>query len=131
MPIQLSPFEQKIVADCDVLFCAGIWRDAKNIISLCDTQTKRSALVEEIKTTIRNPSLMKLTWNGEIFNFGGSDFGYVGYFKYDVIDAIIKMAFRISPDERQVIVGIITIATRKEAHKFQKHTAALDDAAQK
>ena len=37
------------------------------------------------------------------------------------------MAFRISPDSRQVIIGIITIATRKEGTKFKKHVASLED----
>ncbi len=123
--IQLSSFEKKIMPECSILFCTGIWRSAKKTIEICNTSEKRRSLFEEVKTNIYNPSLMKLTWNGEVFNFGGDEFGYVGYFKSNIINAILKLAFRISPNDREITIGFISIATVKEGRRYLKHAFEL------
>jgi len=125
--LPLTEFDKKLIAQSRCLWSQKVVNHARRILEDCHDTPAVEAFFRECEENIKNPGeRCRITFNTEVFTFGGDEHGYVWYFLLsEVLQAPIKIAVSFDPLEQTIVIGNMEIASKKEEAKLEKHLNTL------
>jgi len=122
--IELNDLEQKIISTCNnFLWTQRIVNHAQTILSLAkEEEDTIKKFFEECQNKIKSGNkFCRIVYNNETFNFGGDEFAYIFFFYSEALQIPIKLSVNIDTFEQTIILGNMTIPSKKEERKLEKH----------
>lgn len=118
----MSEVEKKTIPNCSFLWSQSVVNHARRILEECDTEDDVLAFFEECEGKIKNMDKdCRIVWNTEPHSFGGEDFAYIWFLYSDKLSSAIKISVNINVFDKTIVIGNITIASKKEERKLERH----------
>jgi hypothetical protein len=126
--VELNEIEEKIVKNCNkFLWNQRVINHAESIISYCDSDERIKDFFKECESKVKDgKKSCRIVYNTETFNFGADEFSYVFFFVSDVLNLPIKLSVKIDIFEQIIVFGNMTLPSKKEKSKLQKHLGSDD-----
>lgn len=121
--VELNEIEDRIVKSCNnFLWNQRVINHAESIISYCENDNNIRSFFKECELKVKEgKKSCRIVYNTETFNLGEDEFSYVFFFVSDVLNLPIKLSVKIDIFEQVIVFGNITIPSKKEKNKLQKH----------
>lgn len=124
--VKINNAEKSILSQGEIIWDKGVWMTAKSVFAVCDTEDQIKAFVEECESNIRDYGNAKLEWNGSVHSCRGDVFGYLWYFKSEIMNKVIKVGLNINMDGK-IVVGYMNFTLDDEARKYHKHVGKKEE----
>lgn len=121
--VELGEIEAKILSICSTFYWSQrVVNHTQTLLDLIEVDEDIKKFFIECENKVKSGAKScRITFNNETFNFGGDEFAYIFFFYSDVLNVPIKLSVNIDTFEQTIVFGNITLPTKKEEKKLEKH----------